>query len=79
MELLNNFECIIENFNKITANQPSVNKIKDKLIEIKSFAANASALTDRQKEAVIARINNYLNGSYGNSKKPEHYGQTKIH
>lgn len=35
-------------------------------------------LTGRQREAIVARCNNQLNGTYGKTKKDGNFGHTKI-
>ena len=66
--LLNNFDTILNVFNGLIVNNPTHKSISDELIEIKSFTEGASDLNGRQKEAILDRIRNYQNDSYGNTK-----------
>jgi hypothetical protein len=68
LRLLNNFDIILNEFNRLVASSPSHKSIGEELIEIKSFTEGATSLNSRQKGAILDRIKNYQNGSYGNSK-----------
>lgn len=72
-----NWDTFLKVFKKIEQERP-----KDyvaQLEKLKTKAQNTVQLTVRQREGIIDRCTNVINGTYGNSKKPEHYGQSKIH
>lgn len=48
---------------------------KKKYEQLKELAAADGTMTPRQKEGIMARCDNAINGSYGKSKRPEHYSQ----
>lgn len=63
-ELLGKFKKLIEKW-------PPPEKIKTELSELVTLAINAAHLTPRQKDGIITRCNNYMNGEYGNTKTKE--------
>ena len=65
------FESLLAEFNKLVDKQPEIPTVKTKLEDIRKRAMFAS-LSGRQQEAIKARVDNYLSGSYGRnlSKKP---------
>lgn len=65
LKLHNDFESILEVFNELIHEAPSLSKVKSEILEIKEFATTASSLTGRQREAITERCDNYLNGTYG--------------
>lgn len=48
-------------------------------ISLKEMAKGSHELTPRQVEGISERCDNYINGEYGNTKKPEHYSQEHNH
>ena len=60
------FDAIIEGY-------PEPSKVQSKLEKLKEKAANSNELTFWQKDAIIARANNYLKGEYGEQVKKTDY------
>lgn len=60
------FQLILAEFNNLVLEQPPIKEVKAQLEKIRVKADNPE-LNYRQKEAVIARVDNYLNGTYGTS------------
>lgn len=58
-----NFQNLLDKFHKLIEGEPKPEKIKDKLLELKSKTANTH-LTGHQKDAIGSRVNNYLNGTF---------------
>jgi len=75
-ECNNNFDAFLRVFHKIENERPKED-YKEQLHALKSTVQNTIQLTGRQREAIIDRCNNVLNGTYGNTKRPEHYEQSK--
>ncbi len=71
------FSFMLIDFHETIKDAPAVSKIHYKLIELRQDAEINPELNLRQKEAIIARVDNYINGTYGNTKLPEHYEQSK--
>lgn len=67
------FDALLKEFNRLWDNSP-----KD-IEKFESFKQRVklAILYPRQMDAVVARCNNVINGTYGNTKKPEHYEQSK--
>lgn len=61
------FSKLLLEFNNLVADQPSVKSIKSELDAIFQKSAN-SELNYRQTDAIRARVVNYINGDYGNSR-----------
>lgn len=71
------FRGMLRTFEKIIADESSLGEVEDQLKTLKGAAARNGSLTTRQIEAIAGRCDNYLNGTYGNTKKPEHYDHAK--
>lgn len=63
------FTIILRAFNNMVVNNPKPDTIKSQLIELKESAESSIELNSRQKEAIMARINNYFDGTYGKTKQ----------
>lgn len=74
---LSTFSEVLARFNKLVENSPSPAKIMTELEELKGIALSRGEFTFRQTAAIVERVNNYIKGDYGNTKKEEHYGHTK--
>ena len=74
---LDEFTILLREFNALVKEKPPVEKIKKELLKIKAKAEKSAELNYRQKDAVIARCDNYINSEYGNTKRAEHYEQGK--
>jgi len=68
------FTIMLKAFNELVDNTPTVSKVKNDLISMKEAAILSNELNARQKDAIVDRCNHYLNGTYGNTKKPENFG-----
>lgn len=66
---------LLKVFHLIIKDSPAAEKAKDELIALKEEVKVAKFLTFHQASAITERCDNYINGEYGNSKKPEHYSQ----
>lgn len=71
------FTLLLKAFNSIVNNLPPFEKVKKELLKIKEQANRSSELNYRQKDAIVIRCDNYVNGNYGNTKRPEHLEQSK--
>lgn len=66
---------LLKVFHLLIEKNPKPGDIKQDLIDLKETAKVSTHLTFHQVSAIAARCDNYMNGDYGNSKKPEHYSQ----
>lgn len=65
------FELMLQKFNRTVENQPKVSEVKETILKLRELAINSKALNSRQTDAITARVDNYLNGTYGVNKKKE--------
>jgi hypothetical protein len=65
---LHPFSVMLSEFNALIHEAPSKEKIKNELMKISDAAAINSGLNSNQKDAIMARCRNYLNGTYGKPK-----------
>lgn len=63
------FQKHLNSFSKIIDGYPAIEKVKDKLLELKQSSTNEGEMTYRQKDAIQGRIENYLKGQYGDQVK----------
>ena len=63
------FQLMLKEFNDLVEGMPPVEKIKDKLIDLRTRASNTKEFTIRQVDAIADRVRYYLNGDYGNTKQ----------
>jgi len=68
---------LLGQFHKIITGNPAPEKVKEKLLDLKSCAENSALINIRQKEAIVARCVNYINGEYGNTKTLENLNHGK--
>lgn len=67
MTTTNQFETLLKEFNVlITENKKDAKK---EIETLKAKAIVGAGLTGRQAEAILVRCNNFLSGTYGNTKK----------
>lgn len=71
------WKAMLEMFEKIIKGDPPVEKVKDKLLELRAAVINSNLLTERQKEALMARCDNYVTGNYGKDAKKKDYIENK--
>lgn len=62
-------------FHKLVKDEPEPKEIEADLIALKEAAKNSGMLSPRQMEGISGRCDNYMNGTYGNTKKPIHLSQ----
>jgi len=62
------FSFMLMDFHETIFDAPPVKKVETKLLELRNDAETNSELNIRQKEAIIARIDSYFKGTYGNTK-----------
>jgi len=62
-------------FKTLIKDSPKPEAIKADLLSLKEMAKISANLTMRQVEAIHARCDNYLNGTYGNTKTEENMSQ----
>lgn len=67
------FDALLKEFERLWADSPK-NIQKFEFLKQK---AKITTLYPRQMDAIVSRCNNVINGIYGNTKKPEHYEQSK--
>jgi len=71
------FTLLLRVFNKLVANMPPVEQIKAELLKLKQSAIDSTELNSRQTDAIVARVDNYISGVYGNTKTAENLGHEK--
>jgi hypothetical protein len=71
------FKKLLREFEAIIKDNPTPEKVKDKLKELAENAINSHNLTSRQTEAITDACKYYMAGEYGNTKRPEHFEQAK--
>jgi len=73
MTTTNQFETLLKEFSVLVSENADGKKEVPKTIEsiekIKEKAKLGAGLNGRQMEAIIARCNRFIDGSYGNTKK----------
>lgn len=70
------WKSLLEMLFKIIEKDPAPEKVKDKLLELKEVAANSNHLTERQKNGIMSRCDNYINGTFGKDSKKSDYIET---
>lgn len=73
MEQQTEFQLMLKKFNRTVDNNPSVAEVKEMLTTLADLAKNSPHLNSRQKDAIVARCDNYINGTYGVNRKKEEY------
>lgn len=63
-----NFQKLLNSFHKIIEDSPKPEKVKEKLEALK-METTTIFITGHQRDAIHARCNNYLNGTYGSTSK----------
>jgi len=66
------FSTMLKGFQEIIKESPAVEKVKDNLLGLKTVASNDVVMNGRQREAIVARCDNYLNGRYGSTARLSH-------
>lgn len=59
------FTGLLKQFNGLVENMPNPKTIEKELKAISTTAKISSELNYRQKDAITARVDHYLNGTYG--------------
>jgi hypothetical protein len=75
MEQPTEFELMLRKFNRTVDNQPPVSEVKETLTKLRELSINSKALNSRQTDAIVARCDHYINGTYGKNAKKEVYQQ----
>lgn len=73
MEQPTEFELMLKKFNRTVDNTPPLSEVKETLLKLREFAINTKSLNSRQMDAIVARVDNYINGTYGKNAKKEAY------
>lgn len=82
-KMVDDTECIAEwrrllkAFKIIIEGSPNPESVKKELEDLKEAAKISLHLTFHQKDAIIARCDNYMNGEYGNTKANIDFSQTE--
>lgn len=65
------WRAMLKIFKDTIEGEPTINSVKDDLLELKDEAINTFLLTPAQKRGIVERVEYYLNGTYGkNLSKP---------
>jgi hypothetical protein len=67
------WQSMLQMFHKIIENNPTPEKVKEKLVELQDLAKNSGIMTVRQVEGIYMRCQNYLDGTWGMNSKREAY------
>ena len=77
-ECLLRLQTLLKMFHDIIKSDPPAEKVAEELKALKEMAIKSQELTARQIDAIVARCDNYMNGTYGNTKSKENLShQTK--
>ena len=68
---------MLAEFHEIIKGDTSTKQAKDSLLDLKLRAKENRIMTDRQTQAITARVDNVIAGTYGNSKVASNFGHTK--
>jgi hypothetical protein len=72
-EMSANWDKLLKEFHGLWEKSP-----KDlEKFELLKQKAKFVSMFSRQTQGIVDRCNNVINGTYGNTKKPEHYEQSK--
>lgn len=71
------FSWMLLSFNNLIEDNPPIQKVKAPLKKLIDDAKINPELNYRQREAIIACCDNYLNGTYGNTKTAENLNHGK--
>lgn len=76
-ECIAEWRTMISTFNELVKESPSIESVREDLLQLRDMAKNNNLLNFRQTEAIVARCENYLAGKYGNTKTTLQMSQTK--
>jgi hypothetical protein len=71
------FEILLRGFNETVKDMPPVKKVEKELLELRATAVISHELNFRQRDAITARVDNYINGEYGSNLKKTEYSQNE--
>lgn len=75
---ISKWKTLLKVFHDIIESEPPAEKVAEELKSLKELAKRSQELTARQIDAIVARCDNYMNGTYGNTKSKENLShQTK--
>lgn len=63
------FGILLDEFDEIIEGYPAIEKVKDKLEDLKEAVKLEYKMTGHQKESIRARCDNYLSNQYGDQRK----------
>lgn len=69
------WQSLLKRFKMVIDGNPKPNTVVEELVALKQEAKLSHVLTSRQIEGINARCDNYLNGTYGNTKTDENMSQ----
>lgn len=73
VEYIAEWRSMLDTFSETIKGNPSVDKVKGDLMSLIEVASNTTYLKMAQKDAIIARCRNYINGSYGKNQVKTNY------
>jgi pyruvate/oxaloacetate carboxyltransferase len=76
-ECIPKWKELLRKFHSLIQGEPAAETIVTELCELKEEAKKSNVLTGHQISAIIARCDNYLNGTYGRTKTHEQLASTK--
>ena len=72
-EIIAEWRSMLSAFETIIEKKPSPEKAKDSLMSLSEAATLSARLTGHQKDGIVTRCRNYMNGSYGVNKTKTDY------
>lgn len=67
------WNAILATFKKVIDGNPTPESVKDTLSSLSEAAMTTNLLTGGQKDGIVARCRNYMNGTYGVNKAKTDY------
>lgn len=71
------WRVMIASFEKLIKGYPSPESVKEDLEALSEAAMTTNLLTGGQKDGIVARCRNYINGTYGVNKTKSEYISSK--
>ena len=72
-EYIEKWVSMLKVFNTIIKDNPPVEKVKKSLEDLIQSASITPLLTGAQKDGIVSRCQNYMNGTYGVNKIKSNY------
>jgi len=76
-EIIAEWRSMLNVFAETIKGNPPVEDVKEDLEQLMEEAKNTFLLTGAQKDAIVARCRNYINGTYGVNKTKTEYISSK--